>query len=250
MAEKLPPVHPTDPTEIRTSISPSSAVELDTTSALANYATEEVYPHLSGGRMDNLFGKTTLSTPDRDSNLDLPIISSLVYCESSALDHADTEAGKTTPSSPTEIRTSISPSSAVELNTTSALANYYTEAGDVSLLRNCLPTQQRTHSEDSRDSWFDHAKKTGVKGLTCSTLGCKNVSYLHTIQNTAIPQFSQEWTYLTAKKIYVIYFHIYRKERFACLFLKVVLSSVIERLSSLNGKYTVQSAVYSPVFEH
>nr|CAD7409090.1 unnamed protein product [Timema cristinae] len=37
--------------------------------------------------------------------------------------------GKTTPSSPTEIRTSISPSSAVELNTTSTLANYATEAG-------------------------------------------------------------------------------------------------------------------------
>nr|CAD7592619.1 unnamed protein product [Timema genevievae] len=35
--EKSPPVHPT---EIRTSISPSSAVELNTTSALANYATE------------------------------------------------------------------------------------------------------------------------------------------------------------------------------------------------------------------
>nr|CAD7443263.1 unnamed protein product [Timema bartmani] len=27
------------------------------------------------------------STPDRDSNLDLPVIGSLVYCESSALDH-------------------------------------------------------------------------------------------------------------------------------------------------------------------
>ncbi|CAG2056308.1 unnamed protein product [Timema podura] len=36
-AEKPLPVHPT---EIRTSISPSSAVELNTTSALANYATE------------------------------------------------------------------------------------------------------------------------------------------------------------------------------------------------------------------
>nr|CAD7397828.1 unnamed protein product [Timema cristinae] len=35
--EKPPPVHPT---EIRTSISPSSAVELNTTCALANYATE------------------------------------------------------------------------------------------------------------------------------------------------------------------------------------------------------------------
>ncbi|CAG2055827.1 unnamed protein product [Timema podura] len=35
--EKPPPVHPT---KIRSSISPSSAVELNTTSALANYATE------------------------------------------------------------------------------------------------------------------------------------------------------------------------------------------------------------------
>ncbi|CAG2062690.1 unnamed protein product [Timema podura] len=51
---KPPPVHPT---EIRTSISPSSAVKLDTTSALANYATEEEFsnptveccgPHNSG----------------------------------------------------------------------------------------------------------------------------------------------------------------------------------------------------------
>nr|CAD7423508.1 unnamed protein product [Timema monikensis] len=37
LRKKPPPVHPT---EIRTSISPSSAVELNTTSALANYATE------------------------------------------------------------------------------------------------------------------------------------------------------------------------------------------------------------------
>nr|CAD7265322.1 unnamed protein product [Timema shepardi] len=37
LPEKPPPVHPT---EIRTSISPSSAVELNTTSALANYGTE------------------------------------------------------------------------------------------------------------------------------------------------------------------------------------------------------------------
>nr|CAD7428002.1 unnamed protein product [Timema monikensis] len=36
--------------------------------------------------------------------------------------------GKTTPVHPTEIRTSISPSSAAELNTTSALANHATEA--------------------------------------------------------------------------------------------------------------------------
>nr|CAD7602927.1 unnamed protein product [Timema genevievae] len=33
-----------------------------------------------------------MSTPDRDSNLILPVIGSPVYCESSALDHAATEA--------------------------------------------------------------------------------------------------------------------------------------------------------------
>nr|CAD7424058.1 unnamed protein product [Timema monikensis] len=59
--------------------------------------------------------QTTLSTPDRDLNLDLPIIENLVYYESRALDHVATEAevnphlrggrvenhlGKTTPSSP------------------------------------------------------------------------------------------------------------------------------------------------------
>nr|CAD7398355.1 unnamed protein product [Timema cristinae] len=37
------------------------------------------------------FGKTTISTPYRDLNLDLPVIGSLAYCESSALDHAATE---------------------------------------------------------------------------------------------------------------------------------------------------------------
>nr|CAD7409798.1 unnamed protein product [Timema poppensis] len=97
--EKPPPVHPT---KIRTSISLSSAVELNTTSALANYATEagigkveleEVNPHLRGGRVENHLGE------------------------------------KTPPVHPTEIRTSISPSLAVELNTTSELANYATEAG-------------------------------------------------------------------------------------------------------------------------
>nr|CAD7457975.1 unnamed protein product [Timema tahoe] len=38
-------------------------------------------------------GKTTLSTSDRDSNLDLRVIVSQVYCKSSALDHEATETG-------------------------------------------------------------------------------------------------------------------------------------------------------------
>nr|CAD7260411.1 unnamed protein product [Timema shepardi] len=53
---------------------------------------QEVNPHMRGGRVENHLGKTT-------------------------------------PVHPTEIRTSISPSSGVELNTTSALANYAIEAG-------------------------------------------------------------------------------------------------------------------------
>nr|CAD7451066.1 unnamed protein product [Timema bartmani] len=46
-----------------------------------------MYPYLR----EHNFGKTTLSTPDRDSNLNLPIIGSLVYCKSNALDHTATE---------------------------------------------------------------------------------------------------------------------------------------------------------------
>nr|CAD7443022.1 unnamed protein product [Timema bartmani] len=44
------------------------------------------------GRVENHFGKTTLCTPDQDSNLDLLIIGSLAYYKSSALDHMATKA--------------------------------------------------------------------------------------------------------------------------------------------------------------
>nr|CAD7410362.1 unnamed protein product [Timema cristinae] len=37
---------------------------------------EEVNPHLRGGRVEKHLGKTTPSSPDRDSNLDLPVLSS------------------------------------------------------------------------------------------------------------------------------------------------------------------------------
>nr|CAD7262218.1 unnamed protein product [Timema shepardi] len=46
-----------------------------------------------------------------------------------ALGEVENHLAKTTPIHPTKIRTSISQSSAVELNTTSAIANYTTEAG-------------------------------------------------------------------------------------------------------------------------
>nr|CAD7606964.1 unnamed protein product [Timema genevievae] len=53
---------------------------------------DEVYPRLRGGRVENNFFKTTLITPDRDGNLDLPAIGSLVQHKSSASDHAAIEA--------------------------------------------------------------------------------------------------------------------------------------------------------------
>nr|CAD7203396.1 unnamed protein product [Timema douglasi] len=45
-------------------------------SVQASVEIEEVKPHLRRGRVENLLGKTTPSSPDRDSNLDLPVLSS------------------------------------------------------------------------------------------------------------------------------------------------------------------------------
>nr|CAD7265492.1 unnamed protein product [Timema shepardi] len=109
---------------------------------------EEVNPHLRGGRVENHLGETALSSPDRDSNLDIPVLSSRAQHDKrvSQLRHrggiGKVELEEVNPHlrggrvenhlektsvHPTEIRTSICPSSAVELNTTSALANYATE---------------------------------------------------------------------------------------------------------------------------
>nr|CAD7413932.1 unnamed protein product [Timema poppensis] len=43
------------------------------------------------------FGKTTLSTPDQDSNINLSVLGNLVYSESSMLDHAATKASQDAP---------------------------------------------------------------------------------------------------------------------------------------------------------
>nr|CAD7403469.1 unnamed protein product [Timema cristinae] len=183
---KTTPVHPT---EIRTSISPYSAVEFNTTSALANYATEagfiliKITPNTNGRNLNpdftdkpnerdvavNLkrtgcrFNEPTCGNKsiegthqcqiphrklrDRMSRhilfkfhevqelLRLP--ASVAACSKASLSQYrlaadDGEYGNLAVTShPTEIRTSVSPSSAVELNTTSALANYATEAGRV-----------------------------------------------------------------------------------------------------------------------
>nr|CAD7612009.1 unnamed protein product [Timema genevievae] len=50
------------------------------------------YPHLREGRVENHLGNTTLSTRDRDSNPDLPVISSPICCDSDVTKYPDTEA--------------------------------------------------------------------------------------------------------------------------------------------------------------
>nr|CAD7406780.1 unnamed protein product [Timema cristinae] len=45
-------------------------------SGIGKVELEEVNPHLRGGRVETHLGKTTPSSPDRDSNLDLPVLSS------------------------------------------------------------------------------------------------------------------------------------------------------------------------------
>nr|CAD7424202.1 unnamed protein product [Timema monikensis] len=52
---------------------------------------------LSSTAEDGEIEEVYLYSPDRDSNLDIPILGSLVYCESSALDRATTEAGLVLP---------------------------------------------------------------------------------------------------------------------------------------------------------
>nr|CAD7568646.1 unnamed protein product [Timema californicum] len=55
---------------------------------------EGMYPHLLRG-MKTTLEKSTLNTAELDSILDLPVIGSLVYCVSSALNLAATEASDT-----------------------------------------------------------------------------------------------------------------------------------------------------------
>nr|CAD7437463.1 unnamed protein product [Timema bartmani] len=54
---------------------------------------EEVNLHLRGRRVGNNLGKTPSSSPERDSNLDLPVLGSLAQHETSALANHATETG-------------------------------------------------------------------------------------------------------------------------------------------------------------
>nr|CAD7259969.1 unnamed protein product [Timema shepardi] len=177
---------------------------------------EEVNPHLRGGRVENHLGNPPPSSPDRDSNLDLPVLSSraqhdkrvshlrhrggdekglierkciricvenewkpfrenypqctkpvanpnihifgsLVQHKIIAFDHAATEAVH-----PTEILTSISPSSAVELNMTSVLANYATEAGTYYLYSSPMASLVLTDSSQLTSDSFPSVNPLGM----------------------------------------------------------------------------------------
>nr|CAD7408133.1 unnamed protein product [Timema cristinae] len=50
---------------------------------------EDVNPNLRGGKVENHLGKTTPSSPDRDSNLDLPVLSSRAQHDKRFLHHTD-----------------------------------------------------------------------------------------------------------------------------------------------------------------
>nr|CAD7259817.1 unnamed protein product [Timema shepardi] len=65
---------------------------------------EEVNPHLRGGRVENHLGKTTPSSPERDSNLDLPVLGGRAQHDSrvSQLRHRCGENGEALNESPSE----------------------------------------------------------------------------------------------------------------------------------------------------
>nr|CAD7392421.1 unnamed protein product [Timema cristinae] len=77
---------------------------------------EEVCPNLHGGRMENHFGKMTISTPNQDLTLDLTVINTLVYCKSKALDHAATKVGMMLTTVP-ELRLTYHPAGKTESTT-------------------------------------------------------------------------------------------------------------------------------------
>nr|CAD7265276.1 unnamed protein product [Timema shepardi] len=65
---------------------------------------EEVSPHLRGRRVENHLGKTAPSSPDRDSNLDLPVLSSRAQHGKRKMDLTSEAADKDTLTRPTVSR--------------------------------------------------------------------------------------------------------------------------------------------------
>nr|CAD7405865.1 unnamed protein product [Timema poppensis] len=69
-------------------------VNLEENLELGRLKIEEINLHLHGGRVKNHLRKIILSSPDQDSNLDLPVFSSLAQHESSTLANYPTKEGK------------------------------------------------------------------------------------------------------------------------------------------------------------
>nr|CAD7443408.1 unnamed protein product [Timema bartmani] len=150
---------------------------------------KELNPHLLGGRVENLFGNTTLSKPDRDLNLNLLVIGSLVYRKSSALAHTVSKTGsvpefarkesgklllkKPTLVHPTEIRTSISLSSAVLSTCESvALGHTATEAGIRKVIfRGSVPTFTWNESGKSFGKKTTSVQPTEIRNSISSSFG-------------------------------------------------------------------------------
>ncbi|CAG2058173.1 unnamed protein product [Timema podura] len=88
---------------------------------------EEVNPHSLGRRVETHLGKTTPSSPERNSSLDLPVLGSLR--RNFAFNPTEMRSARIgNQVKEVETRREVEGES-VELNTTSALANYATEAG-------------------------------------------------------------------------------------------------------------------------
>nr|CAD7409196.1 unnamed protein product [Timema cristinae] len=58
---------------------------------------EEVNPYLRGGRVENHLGKNPVSSPDRDSNLDLPVLSSRAQHDKRKSPHTGLASAMTAP---------------------------------------------------------------------------------------------------------------------------------------------------------
>nr|CAD7193661.1 unnamed protein product [Timema douglasi] len=102
--------------------------------------------------------------------------------------------GKPPPVHPTEIRTSISPSSAVELNTTSSLANYATEAGSkenvqrqLGMVLVALKLLNCHHHKINRNK--SHVKLPASKSILCELRMSNPRDKQPTGKNSSFPRF-------------------------------------------------------------
>nr|CAD7574336.1 unnamed protein product [Timema californicum] len=117
---------------------------------------------------------------------------------------------KPPPVQPIEIRTSISPSSAVELNTTSALANYATEAAELDL--DCVKWKEHSRIA-SGASPEKEAISDSMDLVKVILLGAPNVGKTSVIQQFVWNNFSEDYIPTDRKHTYypsvIINDHLY-----------------------------------------